>query len=185
MRSLRVVLAVGSFAAVACGPATESGNTSGAALNVSGQGQAAIADDESQKTIARIAAESKDHSTLVTALKAVNWVDALANPGPFTVFAPTNAAFEKLPPGTVETLLKPENAAKLRTILLHHVMTSAYDESEFTDGASLSMVDGGPTTAKRQGKDVSIDGANIVASVRGSNGWVYVVDAVILPAEKK
>lgn len=184
MRMLRVVLATGVFAIGACSQG-EDAQSSAATLNVAGQGQAAVSDNESQKTIARIAAESKDHTTLVTALKAVNWVDALANPGPFTVFAPTNAAFEKLPPGTVEELLKPENAAKLRTILLHHVMTSARDEAEFTDGLSLGMVDGGPTTVKRQGKDVSIDGANIVGAVRGSNGWVYVVDAVILPAEKK
>lgn len=184
MRLFRVVLATGVFAAGACSRAEEA-SSSASSVNVAGQGQAAIADNESQKTIARIAGESKDHTTLVTALKAVGWVDALANPGPFTVFAPTNTAFEKLPPGTVEELLKPENAAKLRTILLHHVMTSARDESEFTDGVSLGMVDGGPTTVKRQGKDISIDGANIVAAVRGSNGWVYVVDAVILPAEKR
>src|SRR5689334_16392382 len=100
MRLLRAVLATGFLAVGACSAGEES-SSAATTLNVAGQGQAAVADNESQKTIARIAGESKDHTTLVTALKAVGWVDALANPGPFTVFAPTNAAFEKLPPGTV------------------------------------------------------------------------------------
>ena len=165
----------------ACGTAGESG---GGRTDVGPSGQAAVSDNESVKTIARIAAESPDHSTLVTALKAVNYVDALANPGPFTVFAPTNAAFEKLPAGTVETLLKPENAGQLRTILLHHVTTSAFDASDLTDGMEIGMVDGGPVTVKRDGDAVTIGGARIVASVRGSNGWVHVVDAVLLPAAK-
>jgi uncharacterized surface protein with fasciclin (FAS1) repeats len=99
----------------------------------------------------------------------VNWLDALANPGPFTVFAPTNAAFDKLPAGTVETLLKPENAAQLKTILLHHVMVSSYDQKDLTDGLSLAMLAGGPTTVKRQGDEITVDGAS-PRPVKAGNG---------------
>lgn len=164
-----------------CAPADTSAE---GRTEVSSSGQAAIADNESMKTIARVAGESADHSTLVTALKAVNYVDPLANPGPFTVFAPVNAAFDKLPAGTVESLLKPENAAKLRTVLLHHVTTSAYAPEDFTDGMEVGTVDGGPVTVKREGTSVMINGVKVIASVRASNGWVHVVDGVLLPAAK-
>lgn len=162
---------------VACGrgaeaPADQSGASSG--------GQAAVSDDESVKTIARVAAESPDHTTLVTALKAVSYVDPLANPGPFTVFAPVNAAFDKLPAGTVEDLLKPENASKLRSILLHHVTTSAYAPEDLTDGMEIGMVDGGPITVGRSGENLTVGGAKVLGSVRASNGWVHVIDGVLV-----
>jgi uncharacterized surface protein with fasciclin (FAS1) repeats len=147
-------------------------------------GQAAISDNVSQKTIARIAAESPDHGTLVTALKAVNYADPLANPGPFTVFAPTDAAFDQLPAGTVKSLLKADNAAQLRTILLHHVTTSAFGPEDLTNGMELGMVDGGPVSISKAGGDLMIGEAKLLASVRGSNGWVHVVDKVLLPAAK-
>lgn len=162
-----------------CTPAGEGGQA-----DVGQSGQAAVADNESQQTIARIAAGSADHTTLVTALKAVSYVDPLANPGPFTVFAPTNAAFAKLPAGTVETLLKPENAAQLRTILLHHVTTSAFAPEGLTDGMEIGMVDGGPLTVKHEGDAIMIGDARVVASVRGSNGWVHVIDAVLVPPKQ-
>ena len=106
-----------------------------AAMSASDAGQAAIADPTS---IVGIAAGSKDHTTLVAALKAAGLVDALATPGPLTVFAPVNGAFDKLPAGTVETLLKPENLSQLRTVLRHHVMVSTYKPGDLTDGLKLS-----------------------------------------------
>jgi uncharacterized surface protein with fasciclin (FAS1) repeats len=148
-------------------------------------GQAAVADEGSQKSVARIALDSQDHTTLVTALKAVNWLDALANPGPFTVFAPVNAAFDKLPAGTVESLLKPENAAQLRTILLHHVLTSVYEPKDLTGGMSLPMLAGGPARVGREAEVITVDGAKVIGSVRGGNGIVYVLDAVLLPKDGK
>jgi uncharacterized surface protein with fasciclin (FAS1) repeats len=146
-------------------------------------GQLAVVDDVSQKSIARIASESPDHTTLVAALKAVNWLDALANPGPFTVFAPVDAAFDKLPAGTVETLLQPENADQLRAILLHHVLTSVYEPKDITDGIALPMLAGGSAMVKREGDAITVDGAKVVASVRGGNGMVYVLDGVLLPKD--
>lgn len=165
----------------ACRPAE---TPAGGQTETQPSGQAAVTDNESVKTIARIAAESPDHSTLVKALQAVSYVDVLANPGPFTVFAPVNAAFDKLPPGTVETLLKSENAAQLRTVLLHHVTTSAYATEDLRDGMDVGMVDGGPIRITREGVTLMVGGAKVIASVRASNGWVHVVDGVLVPPAK-
>ena len=141
-------------------------------------GQAAIADPGS---IVGIAAGSKDHTTLVAALNAAGLVDPLATPGPLTVFAPNNDAFDKLPAGTVETLLKPESLVQLRTILRHHVMLSTYKLEDLTDGLRLSMLDGGPTTVTRQGNDIFVDGARVLGAAPASNGMVIIVDAVLQP----
>lgn len=146
-------------------------------------GQASVRDHDSQKDVVKIAVGSPDH-TLVTALKAANLVNALANAGPFTVFAPDNAAFDKLSKGTVDDLLEPENVDKLRNILQHHVTTSVYEAADLTDGMTLSMADGGSVTIRKVGNDFTVDGAKIVGSVRGSNGIVHVVDGVIVPASK-
>jgi uncharacterized surface protein with fasciclin (FAS1) repeats len=145
-----------------------------------GPGQEAVKDDESMPNIVKIATGSADHTTLVTALKAANLVTSMANAGPFTVFAPTNAAFDKLPQGTLENLLKPENKDKLTDILYHHVLTSALESDSFTDGQTLTMFDGKPATVSRKDGTLYIEGAKVVGSIRASNGIVHVVDAVIL-----
>jgi uncharacterized surface protein with fasciclin (FAS1) repeats len=144
----------------------------------------AAAEDYLAKTVTDVAADSKDHTTLVAALEAADYADALRNPGPFTVFAPTNAAFEQLPPGTVETLMKPENHEKLKKILQHHVLLSTYEAKWFQDGQSVGMVDGTKATMHVKDGKVMIDGATIAGSVRCGNGIVHVVDAVVLPPDK-
>ena len=172
-------------AAGACArEASEEGVPAAAAEAAPAVGQANVQDNESMKDVVKIAVGSNDHSTLVAALKAADLVNALSNAGPFTVFAPTNAAFDKLPKGTVESLLEPKNIDKLRGILQHHVTTSVFDVADLTDGMTLGMADGGSVTIKRSGQDITVDGAKIIASVRGSNGMVHVVDAVIVPAGK-
>ena len=108
---------------------------------------------------------------------------SVAASGPLTVFAPTNAAFDKLPEGTVENLLKPENVEQLRKILQYHVTTSALAVDTFTDGQTLSMANGKKATMHVEDGKVSIGGANIVASVPASNGMLHIVDAVLLPPE--
>lgn len=143
------------------------------------------AQDYMAKTVVDIASDSKDHTTLVAALEAAEYVVSLRNPGPFTVFAPTNAAFEALPPGTLETLLKPENQGKLQKVLQHHVLLSTYETGWFKDGQSIGMVDGTKATMHVRDGKVSIDGATILASVRAGNGIVHVVDAVVVPPETK
>ena len=145
-------------------------------------GQASVVDENSEPNVVKVAVGSADHTTLVAALKAANLVDAMANVGPFTVFAPTNAAFEALPAGTVEGLLKPEKKADLTNVLKYHVTTSSLSETMLSDGMSLGMANGGKTTIKKSadGK-LMINDANVLGSVKASNGMVYVIDKVLLP----
>ena len=127
---------------------------------------------------------SADHSTLVKAVKAADLVTSLSNAGPFTVFAPTNAAFDKLPAGTVEDLLKPEKKDALIDILQHHVYVGVLKAEQLQDGQSLGMVDGKNITIKIvNGKPLINGKANIIASVPASNGIVHVIDEVLTPAQ--
>lgn len=148
-------------------------------------GQSGVQDDASQKDVVKVAVGSPDHTTLVAALQAAGYVDVLSNAGPFTVFAPTNAAFEKLPKGTVEGLLKPESKADLRNILEYHVYVGKLDQSFFKDGQTLGMVNGGKVALGVKNGKVTVNGANIVASVPCSNGIIHIIDAVLLPPAKK
>lgn len=136
--------------------------------------------------IVSIAVGSKDHSTLVAALKAANYVTSVANPGPLTVFAPTNAAFDKLPKGTVESLVTPEKQADLKEILKYHVAPAVYDEAALKrmDGKQLAMANGKKVTIKVQDGKLKINDATVVGSIRASNGIVHVVDGVLLPPDK-
>lgn len=136
-----------------------------------------------ENNIVSIAVRSEDHTTLVAAIKAADYVTSVAASGPLTVFAPTNAAFDKLPEGTVETLVKPENVATLRQILQYHVTTSALDKQWLKDGQTLGMANGKKTTVHVEGDTVKINDATIVASIPASNGIVHVVDTVLLPPE--
>jgi len=146
-----------------------------------GGGQSAVKDDESAKDIVKVAAGSADHSTLVAAIQAASLVDALSNAGPFTVFAPTNAAFNALPAGTVDNLLKPENKEQLRNILFYHVTPGVYLADALKDGQKLGMVNSQNATVSVKDGKVQINGINVVGSVRASNGIIHVVDAVMLP----
>lgn len=133
-------------------------------------------------TVAGIAAGSKDHTTLVAAVKAADLLVVLASPGgAYTVFAPTNDAFAKLPAGTVEGLLKPENQGALQNILKHHTMVPVRQAAELKDGEVLNMADGGKVTVSVKDGVVTVDGAKVIASVPASNGVVHVVDAVLVP----
>ncbi len=146
------------------------------------------------KNIVQNAVNSKDHTTLVAAVKAAGLVDTLSSAGPFTVFAPTNAAFAKLPAGTVDTLLKPENKDKLTKILTCHVvaanaMSSAISKMIKDDGGAhpVKTVGGCTYTAKMKGdKIVLVDGkgqeaAVTIGNVKQSNGVIHVIDTVLLP----
>lgn len=144
-------------------------------------GQSSVEDSESQKNVVQIAIASTDHSTLVTAVKAAELVDALSNAGPFTVFAPVNDAFDKLPDGTVTNLLKPEQKEQLQDILQYHVALGVYKTENLRDGQILGMVNGKNVTISIVDGKVKVNGANIVASVTASNGIVHVLDAVLLP----
>lgn len=144
-------------------------------------GQSAVADDQSQQNVVQIAAGSKDHSTLVAAVKAGGLVDALSNAGPFTVFAPTNAAFDKLPAGTVDDLLKPENRSKLRNILQYHVYVGVIPAERFDNDMTLGQVNGGRVKLGLEGDQPTVNGVKIIASIPASNGIIHVIDQVLLP----
>lgn len=146
------------------------------------------------KDIIDNAVNSKDHTTLVAAVKAAGLVDTLKGPGPFTVFAPTNAAFAALPAGTVDTLLKPENKGTLTSILTYHVVPGKMDAAALTKAitagggkATLKTVAGGTLTATTSGKSVLVmdekGGSATVttADVYQSNGVIHVVDKVLMP----
>lgn len=135
------------------------------------------------KTIVDLAVATPDLSTLVAALKAGGLVDTLSGAGPFTVFAPTNAAFAKLPKGTLETLLKPENKAKLVDILTYHVAGgAAVFSKDLKDGEKIKTVEGKDVTAHIHGGVVKINNAQVTtADVAASNGVVHIIDAVLLP----
>jgi uncharacterized surface protein with fasciclin (FAS1) repeats len=140
------------------------------------------------KNIVENAVNSKDHTTLVAAVKAAGLVDTLQSKGPFTVFAPTNAAFGKLPAGTVDTLVKPENKATLTKILTYHVVSGKLEAASLTDGKKLKTVEGEDLTVKlKDGKVWIVDakgGTSMVtiANVNQSNGVIHVVDTVLMPA---
>ena len=147
--------------------------------------QANVNDTLSKNNIVATAVGSKDHTTLVAALKAADLVDVMANPGPFTVFAPTDAAFAALPKGTVENLLKPENKKDLINILQYHVFVGALQLKWLKNGQVLNQVNGSDAKIKIEGKKVTINGANILASIKTTNGIIHVIDAVLLPPAKK
>lgn len=149
-------------------------------------GQSGVQDESSQKNVVQVAIGSKDHTTLVTAVKAAELVDALSNAGPFTVFAPTNAAFAKLPAGTVEGLLKPEKKEALTDILQYHVSVGVYKAESLQDGQVLGQVNGGNVTVSVKDGKIMLNGtATIVASIPAANGIVHVIDGVLLPPPAK
>ncbi len=131
--------------------------------------------------IASLAVASKDHTTLVAAVQGADYVASISNSGPLTVFAPVNAAFDKLPAGTVDTLLKPENVDKLRDVLKYHVTTSALMPEDLKDGQVLGMANGKKVTVHVKDGKLSVNDANVVASVRASNGALHIIDGVLLP----
>ena len=200
MRSLLTVLA---FAAVAATPSAVQAQAGGmmggskmAGSKMAGTKMVGGAAMYPTKDIIDNAVNSKDHTTLVAAVKAAGLVETLKGAGPFTVFAPTNAAFAALPKGTVDNLLKPENKAALSGILTYHVvagdMSAAALVAAIKAGkgkAELTTVNGGKLLAMRQGKHVVLkdEKGNVarvtIADVKQSNGVIHVINKVLLPAK--
>src|SRR6187402_1414155 len=134
------VIATMVFCMYACNDTSNEAQKASEEETSVGGGQSAVQDNESAKDVVKVAAGSKDHTTLVAAIKQAELVDALSNAGPFTVFAPTNAAFDKLPKGTVEDLMKPENKAKLENILGYHTYVGALKTEYMQDGQEFDML---------------------------------------------
>lgn len=166
---------------VSCKQQETSTDTSAMSDDVIAAGQSAVQDDVSQRNIVQVAVSSTDHSTLVKALQAAEYVDVLANAGPFTVFAPTNDAFAALPQGTLDDLLKPENKARLRDILEYHVYVGVVKEDMIKDEMILNQVNlSNATVSKKDGK-ITVNDANVLGTINTSNGIIYSVDKVLLP----
>ena len=183
MLSSRTALALGAAVALSLGTAASAKNpmVGGAAMYAN-------------KNIVQNAVNSKDHTTLVAAVKAAGLVDTLSSKGPFTVFAPTNAAFAKLPAGTVETLVKPENKATLTKILTYHVvpgrMTAGAIGAKIKAGrgsARLTTVQGQRLTARMSGRSLTLTDSKgnvsrvTIGNVMQSNGVIHVIDTVLMP----
>lgn len=177
-----------SFCLLACDDAQQPKNNAsdGASLSQESQspapvGQSGVEDSTSKPNILQIAIGSADHSTLVAAVKAANLTDDLSNVGPFTLFAPTNAAFDKLPAGTVEDLLKPEKRQLLTDILGYHTYVGVIKQEYLRDGQELDMVLGGKVKISKQGDKTFVNGTPILASIEASNGLIYVIGDVLMP----
>lgn len=172
--------------ATACNNSKTTDNAATASESTATTGQSGVKDDASEKNVVQVAIGSKDHTTLVTAVKAAELVDALSNAGPFTVFAPTNAAFDKLPAGTVDGLLKTEKKDELTTILQYHVSLGVFKPDMFQDGQTIGQVDGGNISISKKTDGIYVNGTSkIIASIPAANGIVHVVDGVLLPAAVK
>ena len=175
--------------AIACNNGEQQSSTTTTATttdNTASTGQSGVKDDASAKNVVQVAIGSKDHTTLVAAVKAAELVDALSNAGPFTVFAPTNAAFDKLPAGTVDGLLKPEKKDDLTDILQYHVSVGVFKPEMFEDGQVIGQVNGGNISITKKADGIYVNGtAKIIASIAASNGIVHVIDGVLLPAPAK
>jgi len=149
-------------------------------------GQEKVQDNDSEKDVVKVAVSSKDHTTLVAALKQADLVTALSNAGPFTVFAPTNEAFNKLPAGTVDGLMKDDKKEDLRNILQYHVTLGVLKPESLQDGQKLGMVNGDNVTVQvKDGKITLNNSVHVITSIPASNGIIYVVDGVLLPPAGK
>ncbi|PJB12486.1 MAG: fasciclin [Flavobacteriales bacterium CG_4_9_14_3_um_filter_40_17] len=169
----------------ACNQNSKGATAKGATTEESSQpqGQAAVKDDVSNPNVLQIAIGSASHTTLVAAVQAASLENALVNAGPLTVFAPTNEAFAKLPAGTVEDLLKPENKAALANILKYHVTPGNYSKEFLMKFKKLGQANNGSVEVEIKGGEIYVGGAKIIASIPASNGIIHVVDQVMLPKE--
>jgi len=152
-------------------------------------GQASVKDNVSAANALQVAESNKDFSTLVTAIKAAGVEDAVVNAGPLTIFAPVNSAFDKLPEGTVKSLLKPENKSKLAFILINHVAPANYPikqlKKDAKKGRKLFMASGKYLNVENKDGEIYVGGTKIIKSVKVSNGWIHVIGNVLVPTDNK
>ncbi len=174
------ILMMVSIFLVACS-GDPSASTSSQAESFDTHGQSGVVDKDSDQNILQIAAGSEAHTTLAAACTAADMLDVLANAGPLTVFAPTNAAFDKLPEGTVEDLLKPENKETLARIIQFHASPGKYMGKLLKDGQKLYQASGHYIDVAVNDEGVYVNGSKIVGTIEASNGVIHVVEDVFLP----
>ena len=191
VKLLFMLLAVVFMVTISCKDATKNATSTDDSntdvVNTHEKGQASVKDDVSAKNILQVAAGSEDHTTLVAAVQAAEIEHVLVNAGPLTVFAPNNAAFDALPAGTVEDLLKPENKAKLAEILTRHAAPGTFDvkqlKKEARKGRKVYTATGDYFSVKVEGEDIFVGGAKILGTIQTSNGIINVVDKIMFPEE--
>ena len=166
----------------ACGESNEQPAAQTTTGNTPRAGQSAVVDDKSEPTVVGAAVKSPDHKTLVAAVQHVKYEDVLSNTGPFTVYAPTDAAFNALPAGTLDNLLKPENKATLENILEYHVALGVMQPDKMGNGRKVGMANGANVEFKKmEDGTVMINDAKVLGTAPASNGLVVVIDKVLLP----
>ncbi|MCR9154642.1 MAG: fasciclin domain-containing protein [Croceimicrobium sp.] len=185
-RAIWTVALIAAIFTSACQPAASDDTQASEATSEESldktSGQAFVEDEVSNPNILQIAVGSADHSTLVAAVQAADLENALVNAGPLMVFAPVNEAFDALPEGTVESLLKPENKDDLANILKYHVTPGNYSKEFLKKFKKLGQANDQSVAVEVKGDDVYVGGAKIIATVKASNGIIHVVDAVMLPS---
>ncbi|PCI11419.1 MAG: fasciclin [Flavobacteriaceae bacterium] len=184
----KIIIALMVFAFISCTNEKKEETKSEAKQEVQQKGQSGVAAVEGeQPNVLQVAVSLPDFSTLVVAVQAAGVEDALVNTGPLTVFAPLNSAFAKLPEGTVETLVKPENKETLKMILINHVAPANYPikqlKKEAKKGRKLYMASGQYLVVENRDGEIYVGGTKILKSVKVSNGWIHVIDDVLVPAE--
>ena len=166
---------------------TESSSSEKVIETEESKGQSGVEDNESDANALQVARSIEDFSTLVAAIEAAGVEDAVVNAGPLTIFAPLNSAFAKLPEGTVENLVKPENKATLSFILVNHVAPANYPIKQLKKEArkerKLYMASGKYLVVENKDGDIYVGGTKILKTVQVSNGWIHVIDDVLVPAE--
>lgn len=181
-KSIKTLLLASLFIAIGCKQNEQAtSELTSEITEVQSGGQENVVDETSVPNIVQTAVGSKDHTTLVTAVKAAGLVTSLSNAGPFTVFAPTNAAFDKLPAGTVEGLLKPEKKGDLENILGYHTYVGTLKTEYMQDGQEFDMVFGGKVKITKKDGKTFVNGSEILASIETGNGIIHVIGDVLLP----
>ncbi|MDP3313641.1 fasciclin domain-containing protein [Lutibacter sp.] len=182
------LLAVAAMIIISCKGETKSTNDDSTSDAVSeGKGQSAVTDDVSAANALQVAKSLDDFKTLVVAIEAAGVEDAVVNVGPLTIFAPLNSAFEKLPAGTVEGLLKPENKSQLAFILTNHVAPANYPDTQLVKeaqkGRKLYMASGKYLVVEEKEDGIYVGGTKVLKTVKVSNGWIHVIGDVLVPTE--
>jgi uncharacterized surface protein with fasciclin (FAS1) repeats len=181
-KTIKTLLLASLFIAIGCKQNEQtSSEPASESTEVQSGGQENVVDETSVPNIVQTAVGSKDHTTLVAAVKAAGLVTSLSNAGPFTVFAPTNAAFDKLPAGTVDGLLKPEKKSDLENILGYHTYVGTLKIEYMNDGQEFDMVYGGKVKITKKNDKTYVNGSEIVATIETGNGIIHVIGDVLLP----
>ena len=182
--NLTAFLVFAVMISISCTSNTSSKNESAGIDTNTLKGQSGVVDNESERNILQIALNSKDHTTLVAGVEAAGLQDVLTNAGPLTVFAPNNDAFNKLPEGTLDNLLKPENKSTLQNIITFHAAPGSYTGNNIKGVMGIGQATGDKVKVETRDGDTYVNGAKVLASLKASNGYVHVIDQVLLPPEK-